>query len=64
MSEPSLRGSSDPPDCVIETTGLRKSFRGIEALRGLDLRVPSGSIYGFLGRNGAGKTRGRTLVNR
>src|SRR5439155_21046229 len=27
-----------------------------EALSGLNLRVPGGSIYGFLGRNGAGKT--------
>jgi ABC-2 type transport system ATP-binding protein len=56
MPEPWERGSSDPRACVIETSGLRKSFRGLEALRGLDLRVPSGSIYGFLGRNGAGKT--------
>jgi ABC-2 type transport system ATP-binding protein len=41
---------------VIETAGLRKSYEGVDALRGLDLRVPSGSITGFLGRNGAGKT--------
>jgi len=41
---------------VIETTGLCKSYDDVEALRGLDLRVPSGSIFGFLGRNGAGKT--------
>lgn len=43
-------------DFVIETSGLRKSFRGQTALNGLDLRVPAGSIFGFLGRNGAGKT--------
>ena len=41
---------------AIETVGLRKSFDSIEALRGLDLRVPTGSIFGFLGKNGAGKT--------
>jgi ABC-2 type transport system ATP-binding protein len=41
---------------VIETTGLWKVYDDVEALRGLDLRVPSGSIFGFLGRNGAGKT--------
>src|ERR1044071_1411917 len=41
---------------VIETTGLWKRYDDVDALRGLDLRVPSGSIYGFLGRNGAGKT--------
>lgn len=43
-------------DFIIETSELRKSFGGKEALRGLDLRVPRGSIFGFLGRNGAGKT--------
>ncbi|HYE87214.1 MAG TPA: ABC transporter ATP-binding protein [Vicinamibacterales bacterium] len=41
---------------VIETAGLWKRYDDVEALRGLDLRVPSGSIFGFLGRNGAGKT--------
>jgi ABC-2 type transport system ATP-binding protein len=43
-------------DAVIETTGLRKTYGLVEALRGLDLRVERGSICGFLGRNGAGKT--------
>jgi ABC-2 type transport system ATP-binding protein len=41
---------------IIETTELRKSYNGVEAVRGLNLQVPAGSIYGFLGRNGAGKT--------
>jgi len=41
---------------VIETAGLRKSYGSVEALRGLDVQVPPGSIYGFLGRNAAGKT--------
>lgn len=43
-------------DFIIETDRLTKSFKGQQALRGLDLRVPTGSIFGFLGRNGAGKT--------
>jgi ABC-2 type transport system ATP-binding protein len=43
-------------DLAIETNQLYKSFAGNPALRGLDLRVPVGSIFGFLGRNGAGKT--------
>lgn len=43
-------------DFIIETAGLSKSFKGQPALDGLDLRVPTGSIFGFLGRNGAGKT--------
>lgn len=41
---------------AIETAGLWKRYDDVEALRGLDLQVPSGSIFGFLGRNGAGKT--------
>jgi ABC-2 type transport system ATP-binding protein len=43
-------------DFIIETNQLYKSFHSQPALRGLDLRVPVGSIFGFLGRNGAGKT--------
>jgi ABC-2 type transport system ATP-binding protein len=41
---------------VIETVELTKRFDGVEAIRGLNLNVPAGSIFGFLGRNGAGKT--------
>ncbi|MGH8228625.1 MAG: ABC transporter ATP-binding protein [Steroidobacteraceae bacterium] len=43
-------------EAVIEIEGLRKSFGNHTALGGLDLRVPAGSVFGFLGRNGAGKT--------
>jgi ABC-2 type transport system ATP-binding protein len=43
-------------DFIIETNQLTKSFKSKQALCGLDLRVPAGSIFGFLGRNGAGKT--------
>jgi ABC-2 type transport system ATP-binding protein len=45
---------------MIETRGLRKSFKTrqgiVEAVRGVDLDVASGEIFGFLGPNGAGKT--------
>ena len=47
---------------IIETAGLRKSYPGVEALRGLDLQVPAGSICGFLGRNGAGKTTAMKIL--
>jgi ABC-2 type transport system ATP-binding protein len=43
-------------DLAISTSGLQKHYRKVRAVDGLDLRVPRGSIYGFLGRNGAGKT--------
>ena len=41
---------------VIETADLRKQYEEVEALRGLSLEVPAGSICGLLGKNGAGKT--------
>jgi ABC-2 type transport system ATP-binding protein len=41
---------------AVETVDLRKSYGETEALRGLDLQVPRGSVCGLLGRNGAGKT--------
>ena len=43
-------------DPIIETTDLRKTYEGVNALAGLNLRIPRGSICGLLGRNGAGKT--------
>lgn len=52
----------DTQQYVIETDGLGKSYkigfwgRLHVALNNLDLKVPKGSIYGFLGANGAGKT--------
>jgi ABC-2 type transport system ATP-binding protein len=41
---------------AIETRSLVKNYGAVEALRGLDLQVQEGEIYGFLGPNGAGKT--------
>jgi ABC-2 type transport system ATP-binding protein len=41
---------------AIEVRGLRKTYRGVVALDGLDLTVPVGGVFGFLGPNGAGKT--------
>jgi len=44
------------PDLAIETHGLTKRFRSQFAVDGLDLAVPQGSVFGFLGPNGSGKT--------
>ena len=42
---------------AISTSGLSKRYRGGQlAVDGLDLRVPQGSVFGFLGPNGSGKT--------
>jgi ABC-2 type transport system ATP-binding protein len=43
-------------DPVIRISGLRKSYGDFEAVRGIDLEVRAGEIFGFLGPNGAGKT--------
>lgn len=45
-----------PRDFAIETHGLIKRFGHRSAVEGIDLAVPRGSVYGFLGPNGSGKT--------
>jgi ABC-2 type transport system ATP-binding protein len=52
--------TSNPTDRMILTKDLRRTFTSrkgdIEAVRGVDLTVGAGEIFGFLGPNGAGKT--------
>ena len=44
-------------DYALASNGLTKQFRGGQvAVDGIDLAVPAGSVYGFLGPNGSGKT--------
>ena len=42
---------------AVETRSLSKHYGALHAVEELSLHVPRGAIYGFLGRNGAGKTR-------
>jgi len=44
------------PDLAIETHALTRRFGAQLAVDSIDLRVPRGSFYGFLGENGAGKS--------
>jgi ABC-type sugar transport system ATPase subunit len=41
---------------VLEACGIRKSFPGVTALAGVDLRVEAGEVHALLGENGAGKS--------
>jgi len=43
-------------DDAIQVRGLRKSYGGHEAVRGIDFEVRTGEVFGLLGPNGAGKT--------
>src|ERR1700733_11705675 len=58
--------TSDSPNLAVEIKGLTKVYRGSkrsppkEALKGIDLEIPRGCIFGLLGPNGAGKS---TLIN-
>ncbi|NMC52358.1 MAG: ABC transporter ATP-binding protein [Chloroflexi bacterium] len=47
---------------AIETSGLKKSFGSLEAVRGLDLRVAKGEIFSLLGPNGAGKSTTISMI--
>ena len=48
--------SRDAVETAVATSGLTKRFRNQVAVDSLDLVVPTGSVFGFLGPNGSGKT--------
>ena len=50
------------PGLAVATRGLVKSYGSHKALVGLDMSVPSGKVYGFLGPNGSGKTTALRLL--
>ena len=55
-ASPEAAAAAEPTPAIV-TTGLTKRFRsGQLAVDGLDMVVPRGSVYGFLGPNGSGKT--------
>src|SRR5262249_19745324 len=45
-----------PPLIAVEVSGLRKSYDGNEAVRGIDFTIAVGEVFGLLRPNGAGKT--------
>src|SRR5687767_9085319 len=49
-------------DAMITARGLRKSFGGFEAVKGIDVDVHRGESFGFLGPNGAGKSSTMRMI--
>ena len=47
---------------AIEIKGLTKNFGQKQALKGLDMTVPVGAIYGFIGENGSGKSTTEKII--
>ena len=56
MTIPTPVRPTEGAEPAIVTTGLTKRFGAQTAVDGIDLAVPRGSVYGFLGPNGSGKT--------
>ena len=56
LADEADEADTDPADLAIATTGLTKTFGHQHAVNGIDLAVPRGSVFGFLGPNGSGKT--------
>ncbi len=49
-------------DGLVQARGLRKNFGAFEAVRGIDVDVARGEVFGFLGPNGAGKSSTMRMV--
>ena len=47
---------------MLKITGLQKSFRDVSVLKGLNMSIDKGDVYGFLGTNGCGKTTTMNII--
>jgi ABC-2 type transport system ATP-binding protein len=47
---------------MLTITNLRKKYKNFEVLRGLDMNLEKGDVYGFLGKNGCGKTTTMNII--
>ncbi len=57
------RCQDSPMAPAIVVSGLVKNFGTTRALNGLDLKVETGEVYGFLGPNGAGASRFSAVIH-
>jgi ABC-type branched-subunit amino acid transport system ATPase component len=63
QGSPAPAGTEPPADRVpplLEVTGLRRGFAGVQAVTDVTFDVPEGALYGLIGPNGAGKS---TVMN-
>jgi len=47
---------------MLKITGLQKSYKNFQVLRGLNMTIEKGDVYGFLGPNGCGKTTTMNII--
>jgi len=47
---------SRPAPVLLRTSGLRKSYGAVHAVRGMDFDLAAGEVHGLIGENGAGKS--------
>jgi ABC-type sugar transport system ATPase subunit len=57
MLETTLRSPASRQVLAVETAGLSKSFGTLQAVAGVDLAIPRGTVFAVLGPNGAERPR-------
>lgn len=62
MQNKAIKEARERSKNAIEIRNLSKSFHGLYALDGLNMTVPVGAIYGFIGENGSGKSTTEKLI--